>query len=76
MNPGMRKVSEMHNVSSLEMVEVINGGYKKSQIQESIKTPRMSNATEPSKTGYYGYDGTSAMMSEIKQMIKNTKKKY
>ena len=71
MTPEMRKVSEMHNVFSLELVEVISGGYKKSHVQETIKTQRMSNAMEPSKTGYYVYGGNSVMMSEIKQMIKS-----
>ena len=32
----------------------------------------MSNATVSYKTGYYGYGGNGAMMSEITQVIKNT----
>ena len=74
MNPGMRKVCDMHNVLSIELVNVVDGGLMQSQAQNMVKTPRMSNTTIPYKHGLYGYSGNGMVVLEIAQMLRNMEK--
>ena len=74
MTPGMRKVREMNNVSSIELVNVIDGGIMQIQAQDMVKTPRMSNITVPYNAGHYGYGGNGAVVSEITQLLRNMEK--
>ena len=71
MTTGMRKVSEMKNVSSLELVDILRGGSERSNIQERIKTPRTRNAMIRKKQGEHEDWGVREAIAEIKQMIRN-----
>ena len=70
----MRKVRDMHNVSSIELVNVVDGGLIQSQAQDMVKPPRMSNTMVPYKAGLYGYGGNGAVVSEITQLLMNMEK--